>query len=190
MASHLYCYLAEFMDFSETIVTRAVERPAEIQSLSCLLDLPIPAQLVDDSCPTVSARASPPLLKELKELLHRSPGQLSETQTDIPDVLDIGLSTVGTLRALSCMSSNDTPHETKPIWSLLIHSFVHVCYVDSHVLEDAAFVRPRSPNVHATMENCQAFLLMSHLVDDVRLQISQARNVASGCPPDDRRTSG
>ncbi|SJK99712.1 uncharacterized protein ARMOST_03023 [Armillaria ostoyae] len=190
------------MNSSETIITRADEWPTEIQPLSCLLDLPIPAQLVDDSCPTVSTRASR-LIKELKELLHRSPGQLSETQTDVLDVLDIVPPTVGTLRALSRISSNDTPHSTKPIWSLLIRSLVRVCYVNSHAFQvPISFkgiitlieasqkmqrfnVRPRSPYVHATMENGYAFLLMPHLVDDIRPQISQAGNVTSERPSDE-----
>ncbi|PBK67665.1 hypothetical protein ARMSODRAFT_1020197 [Armillaria solidipes] len=113
-----------------------------------------------------------PLLNELKELLHRSPVQLSETQADVLDVLDIVLSTVGTLRALSRVSNNGTLHSTKPtIWSLLMRSLVSVCYVNSHVLEDAAFVRPHFPYVHTTMENGYAFLFdVSSLVDDIRPQ--------------------
>ncbi|KAK0476505.1 hypothetical protein IW261DRAFT_1491507 [Armillaria novae-zelandiae] len=166
------------MNYSETIITRAVQWPTGIQSLSCLLDLPIPAQLVDDSCPTVSTKASP-LLKELRELLSRSSGQLSESQTEVLDVLDIVLSSVGTLRALSRISSNDTLHSTKPIWSLLVRSLVRACYVDAHALEDAAFMRPRSPYVHSTMEDGHAFLLISHLVDDIRPKISPAGIVVS-----------
>ncbi|KAK0476420.1 hypothetical protein IW261DRAFT_1491148 [Armillaria novae-zelandiae] len=171
------------MNYSETIITRAVEWPTEIQPLSCLLDLPIPAQLVDDSCPTVSTRASP-LLKELRGLLSRSSGHLSESQTEVLDVLDIVLSSVGTLRALSRMSSNDNLHATKSIWSLLIRSLVRACYVDSHALEDATFVRPRSPYVHSMMEDGHAFLLMSHLVDDIWPEKSQAGNVVSERPCD------
>ncbi|KAK0213982.1 hypothetical protein IW262DRAFT_1466539 [Armillaria fumosa] len=114
----------------------------------------------------VSTRASP-LLKELRELPPRSSGQLSESQTDVLDVLDIVLSSVGSLRALSRILSNGILHSTKPIWPLLIRSLVRACYVDSHALEDAGFVRPRSPYVHSTMEDGHAFLLMSHLVDDI-----------------------
>ncbi|KAK0468800.1 hypothetical protein IW261DRAFT_1517436 [Armillaria novae-zelandiae] len=166
------------MNYSETIITRAVQWPTGIQSLSCLLDLPIPAQLVDDSCPTVSTKASP-LLKELREILSCSSGQLSESQTEVLDVLDIVLSSVGTLRALWRISSNDTLHSTKPIWSLLVRSLVRACYVDSHALEDVAFMRPRSPYVHSTVEDGHAFLLMSHLVDDIRPKISPAGIVVS-----------
>ncbi|KAK0193447.1 hypothetical protein F5146DRAFT_1134116 [Armillaria mellea] len=172
------------MNSSQTIIIRAVEWPTEVRTLSCLLDLPVPAQLVDGSCPTVSTRASP-LLKELKELLPRSSGRQSETPTDVLDVLDIVLSSVSTLRALSRISSHDNLRSTKPIWSLLIRSLVRACYVDSHALEDAAFVRPRSPYVHGIMEeDGHAFLLMSHLVDDIRPQISQTGNVVSERPSD------
>lgn len=94
------------MNSSETIITRAVEWPTEIQSLSCLLDLPIPAQLIDDSCPMISINASP-LLKELRELPPLCRSQLSESQTDVLDVLDIVLSSVGTLRAFSRISRKD-----------------------------------------------------------------------------------
>ncbi|KAK0476871.1 hypothetical protein IW261DRAFT_1609510 [Armillaria novae-zelandiae] len=72
------------------------------------------------------------------------------------------------LRALSDASNNITKPSTIPFWSLLIRSLASVCYGDSYITQEAAFVRPRLSYVRSFMEDGHASLLISHIVEDIQ----------------------
>ncbi|PBK73391.1 hypothetical protein ARMSODRAFT_1014963 [Armillaria solidipes] len=82
------------MPLFDSVVSHVAEWPTEIKDLACLLDSPIPSQLVNDPCPVVSSRASP-LLEELRNSLMDSPEQLTNSDSEVLDILDLVLSTVG-----------------------------------------------------------------------------------------------
>ncbi|SJK96966.1 uncharacterized protein ARMOST_00215 [Armillaria ostoyae] len=155
------------MPLFDSVVSHAAEWPTEIKDLACLLDSPIPSQLVNDPCPIVSSRASP-LLEELRNSLTGSPEQLTNSDSEVLDILDLVLPTVGTLRALSDASNNGTKQSTISFWSLLIRSLAFVCYDKSYAMQEAAFVRPRLSYVQSSMEDGYASLLISHIVEDIQ----------------------
>ncbi|KAK0199318.1 hypothetical protein DFS33DRAFT_1268615 [Desarmillaria ectypa] len=126
-------------------VSCAAEWPTEINHLAGLLDTAIPSQLVNGS-----------------------PEQLAESTSEILDILDLLLSTVGTLRALSDLLKDNAAQSTIPFWSLLIRSLAFICYDKSYILEEAAFVRPRLSHVRSFMEDGHASLLISHIVKDIQ----------------------
>ncbi|KAK0448671.1 hypothetical protein EV421DRAFT_1900382 [Armillaria borealis] len=167
------------MPLFDFVVSHPSEWPTEIKDLACLLDSPIPSQLVNGSCPAVSSRASP-LLEELRDSLTRSSEHPTESDSEILYILDLVLSTVGTLRALSNASNNDTMQPTIPFWSLLIRSLAFVCYDKSFITQEAAFVRPRLSYVRSFMEDGHASLLISHIVEDIQRPRSVVNDEASG----------
>ncbi|KAG7439619.1 uncharacterized protein BT62DRAFT_957902 [Guyanagaster necrorhizus] len=148
------------------IVSRATEWPTEIQHLACLLDSPIPSRLANGPYPPVSSRASP-LLEELESILECSPEHLTDSSSEVLDILDLLLSTVAALRVLAGGSKDDTRQSTIPFWSLLIRSLSFMCYDKSYIMQDVAFVRPRLSHSSNTMEDGHASLLISHIVEDI-----------------------
>ncbi|KAK0194908.1 hypothetical protein F5146DRAFT_1172420 [Armillaria mellea] len=168
------------MPLFDYVVSHASEWPAEIKDLACLLDSPIPSQLVNDNeCPVVSSRAYP-VLEELRNSLTDSLEQCTQSDSELLDILDLVLSTVGKLRALSDASNNDTIPSTIPFWSLLIRSLAFVCYDKSYITQEAAFVRPRLSYVRSFMEDGHASLLISHVVEDIQRPKSVLNDEASG----------
>ncbi|KAK0448623.1 hypothetical protein EV421DRAFT_1472449 [Armillaria borealis] len=167
------------MPLFDSVVSHAAEWPAEIKDLACLLDSPIPSQLVNDPCPVVSSQASP-LLEELRNSLTDSPEQLTNSDSEVLDILDLVLSTVGTLRALSDPSRSGAGQSTIPFWSLLIRSLAFVCYDKSYAMQEAAFVRPRLSYVRSLMEDGHASLLISHIVEDIQRPRSVVNDEALG----------
>ncbi|KAK0505253.1 hypothetical protein EDD18DRAFT_329829 [Armillaria luteobubalina] len=165
------------MPLFDFVVSHPAEWPAEIKDLACLLDSPIPSQLVNGPYPVVSSRASF-LLDELK--ISGSSEHTTESDSDILDVLDLVLSTVGMLRALSDASNNIPEPSTLPFWSLLIRSLASVCYDRSYITQEAAFVRPRLSYVRSFMEDGHASLLISHIVEDIQRPRSVVNDEASG----------
>ncbi|KAK0476887.1 hypothetical protein IW261DRAFT_1566950 [Armillaria novae-zelandiae] len=153
------------MPLFDFVVSRPAEWPTEIKDLACLLDSPIPSQLGNGPRPVVSSRASP-LLDELRNSC--SSEYTTDSDSDILDILDLVLSTVGMLRALSDASNNVTKPSTMPFWSLLIRSLASVCYEKSYITQEAAFVRPRLSYVRSLMEDGHASLLISHMVEDIQ----------------------
>ncbi|KAK0194896.1 hypothetical protein F5146DRAFT_1023324 [Armillaria mellea] len=167
------------MPLFDFVVSHPTEWPTEIKDLACLLNSPIPSQLVNDPCPVVSSRASP-LLETLRNSLTESPEQFTHSDSELLDMLDLVLSTVGTLRALSDASDNDAGHSTIPFWSLLIRSLAFVCYDKSYATQEAAFVRPRLSYVRSFMEDGHASLLISHVVENIRRPRSAVNDANSG----------
>ncbi|KAK0476876.1 hypothetical protein IW261DRAFT_335908 [Armillaria novae-zelandiae] len=165
------------MPLFDFVVSHPTEWPTEIKDLACLLDSPIPSQLVNGPCPVVYSRASP-LLDELRNSC--SSEYTTNCDSDILDILDLVLSTVGMLRALSDASSNVTKPSTIPFWSLLIRSLASVCYEKSYITQEAAFVRPRLSYVRSFMEDGHASLLISHIVEDIQRPRSVVHDEASG----------
>ncbi|KAK0462513.1 uncharacterized protein EV420DRAFT_1192487 [Desarmillaria tabescens] len=159
-------------------ISSAAEWPSEIKDLACLLDSPIPSQLVNGPCPVISSRASP-VLEELRNSLADSPEQLTDSTSEVLDILDLLLSTVRTLRALS---EDDMKQSTIPFWSLLIRSLALVCYDKSYAMQEAAFVRPRLSYARSFMEDGHASLLISHLVEDIQQPRPVVDDKASGRP--------
>ncbi|KAK0225383.1 hypothetical protein IW262DRAFT_682362 [Armillaria fumosa] len=166
------------MPLFDSVVSHATEWPTEIKDLAYLLDSPIPSQLVNDPCPVVSFRAFP-VLEELRNSLTESLVQFTKSDTKILDILDLVLSTVRMLRALSNASDNGAGQSTIPFWSLLIRSLAFVCYDKSFAMEEAAFVRPRLSYVRSFMEDGHASLLISHIVEDVQRPKSAVKDEAS-----------
>ncbi|KAK0505264.1 hypothetical protein EDD18DRAFT_1399329 [Armillaria luteobubalina] len=165
------------MPIFKSVVSRPEEWPTEIKDLACLLDSPIPSRLVNGTCPVVSSRASP-LLDELRN--SGSSEHTTDSDSDILDILDLVLSTVGMLRALSDASNNIPEPSTLPFWSLLIRSLASVCYDRSYITQEAAFVRSRLSYVRSFMEDGHASLLISHIVEDIQRPRSVVNNEASG----------
>ncbi|KAK0476875.1 hypothetical protein IW261DRAFT_1566937 [Armillaria novae-zelandiae] len=165
------------MPMFDFVVSHPTEWPTEIKDLACLLDSTIPSQLVNGPCPVVSSRASL-LLDELRNAV--SSEYTADSDSDILDILDLVLSTVGMLRALSDASSNVTKPSTIPFWSLLIRSLASVCYEKSYITQEAAFVRPRLSYVRSFMEDGHASLLISHIVEDIQRPRSVVHDEASG----------
>ncbi|KAG7439463.1 uncharacterized protein BT62DRAFT_924699 [Guyanagaster necrorhizus] len=160
-------------------VSRAAEWPTEIQQLACLLDSPIPSRLANGPYPPVSSRASP-LLEELEIILECSPEHLTDSSSEVLDILDLLLSTVGALKALAGGSKDDTRQSTIPFWSLLIRSLSFVCYDKSYIMQDVAFVRPRSSHSLNKMGDGHASLLISHIVEDIQRPRPIVDDEASG----------
>ncbi|KAK0194946.1 hypothetical protein F5146DRAFT_1172537 [Armillaria mellea] len=167
------------MPLFDFVVSHPAEWPTEIKDLACSLDSPIPSQLVNGPCPTISSRASP-LLEELRNSLTNPSEHPAESDSEILDILDLVLSTVGKLRALSNASNNDSVPSTIPFWSLLIRSLAFVCYDESYITQEAAFVRPRLSYVRSFMEDGHASLLISHIVEDIQRPKSAVNDEASG----------
>ncbi|KAG7440213.1 uncharacterized protein BT62DRAFT_997900 [Guyanagaster necrorhizus] len=167
------------MSAFNSVISCAAEWPTEIQHLACLLDSPIPPRLSNGPFPTVSSRASP-LLEELVNILVSSPEQLTESPSEVLDILDLVLSTVGALRALSCASTDNATQSTIAFWSLLIRSLAFVCYDKSYAMEEVAFVRPRLSHVRSFLEDGHASLLISHVVEDIQRPRPVVENEASG----------
>ncbi|KAK0240785.1 hypothetical protein EDD85DRAFT_1019739 [Armillaria nabsnona] len=167
------------MPLFDFVVSHPAEWPTEIKDWACLLDSPIPSQLINGPCPAVSPRASP-LLDELRNSLTCSSEHSTDSGCEILDILDLVLLTVGTLRALSDASNNDTKQSTIPFWSLLIRSLAVVCYDKSYITQEAAFVRPRLSYVRSFMEDGHASLLISHIVEDIQRPRSVVNDEASG----------
>ncbi|KAK0225430.1 hypothetical protein IW262DRAFT_1456510 [Armillaria fumosa] len=165
------------MPLFDFVVSHPAEWPTEIKDLACLLDSPIPSQLFNGPCPVVSSRVSP-LLEELRN--SGSSEHTTDSDSDILDILDLVLSTVGMLRALSDASNNVTKPSTIPFWSLLIRSLASVCYDKSYITQEAAFVRPRLSYVRSFMEDGHASLLISHIVEDIQRPRSVVNDEASG----------
>ncbi|KAK0499578.1 hypothetical protein EDD18DRAFT_856213 [Armillaria luteobubalina] len=166
------------MPLFDSLVSHSSEWPTEIKDLARLLDSPIPSQLVNDPCPIVSSRAYP-LLEELRNSLTDTPEQLSHSHSELLDLLDLVLLTVGTLRALLDASNNDSTQPTIHFWSLLIRSLAFVCYEKSYAIQEAAFVRPRLSYVRSFMEDGHASLLISHIVEDIQRPKSVGNDEAS-----------
>ncbi|PBK95368.1 hypothetical protein ARMGADRAFT_1062007 [Armillaria gallica] len=167
------------MPLFDSVVSHPADWPTEIKDLACLLDSPISSQLINGPCPAVSSRASP-LLDELRNSLTCPSEHPTDSGCEILDILDLVLSTVGTLRALSDVSNNDTKQSTIPFWSLLIRSLAFVCYDKSYITQEAAFVRPRLSYVRSFMEDGHASLLISHIVEDIQRPRSVVNDEASG----------
>ncbi|KAG7439587.1 uncharacterized protein BT62DRAFT_1081471 [Guyanagaster necrorhizus] len=165
-----------------SIISCAAEWLTEVQHLGCLLDSLIPSPLAKDPCPAVSSRAFP-LLEELRNILVSSPEQLIETPSEVLDILDLILSTVGALRTLSCASKNNVTQSTIAFLSLLIRSLAFVCYDKSYTLQEAAFVRPRLSHVRSFMEDGRASLLVSHVAEDIQRPKPAVDDEASGRLP-------
>ncbi|KAG7439598.1 uncharacterized protein BT62DRAFT_938820 [Guyanagaster necrorhizus] len=170
------------MSAFNSVISCAAEWPTEIQHLACLLDSPIPSRLSNGPCPAVSSRAFP-LLEELRNILVSSPEQLTESPSEVLDILDLVLSTVGALRALSCASKDNATQSTIAFWSLLIRSLAFVCYDKSYTLQEAAFVRPRLSHVRSFMEDGRASLIVSHVVENIQRPKPVVDDEASGRLP-------
>ncbi|KAK0193488.1 hypothetical protein F5146DRAFT_1134150 [Armillaria mellea] len=117
-------------------IADAPDWPLELASLTRLLDPGIPLELADGRC-TLSSPRSSELLKEIATQFKRSSGLFSDAYDDSPVLatLDIILSTVAALRAISEMSINDIPRPTTPFWSLLFRSLAITCYEKSYILQ-------------------------------------------------------
>ncbi|KAK0184860.1 hypothetical protein F5146DRAFT_987729 [Armillaria mellea] len=140
--------------------------PLQLTSLTRLLDPRIPLELADGTCPLTSPRSSE-LLKEIATQLKRSSGLLSDAYDDSPvlSTLDIILSTVAALRAISEMSMNNIPRPTTPFWSLLFRSLVITCYEKSYILENVSFALPKPLDPNSDVLDGHASLLVSHIAD-------------------------
>ncbi|KAG7439471.1 uncharacterized protein BT62DRAFT_976861 [Guyanagaster necrorhizus] len=160
-------------------VSRAAEWPTEIQHLACLLDSPIPSRLANGPYPPVSSRASP-LLEELESILECSPEHLTDSSSEVLDILDLLLSTVGALKVLAGGSKDDSRQSTIPFWSLLIRSLSFMCYDKSYIMQDATFVRPRLSHSSNRTVDGHASLLISHIVEDIQRPRPIVDDEASG----------
>ncbi|KAK0475849.1 hypothetical protein IW261DRAFT_461310 [Armillaria novae-zelandiae] len=107
------------------------EWPTEISSVSTLLDVPIPLEIFDKPCSSLSPRASH-LLSELSESFIHSSNRFGNgnSSPEILEMLDLILSTVSMLRVIM----GDELRSTAPFWSLLIRSLAHVCYDKSYII--------------------------------------------------------
>ncbi|PBK95307.1 hypothetical protein ARMGADRAFT_795485 [Armillaria gallica] len=121
-----------------------------------------------------------PLLEELINSLTESPEQPSNSDSEVLGILDLVLSTVGRLRALSDASRSGARQWTIPFWLLLIRSLAFVCYDKSYAMQEAAFVRPRLSYVRSFIEDGHASLLISHIVEDIQRPRSVVNDEASG----------
>ncbi|KAK0209356.1 hypothetical protein IW262DRAFT_1529096, partial [Armillaria fumosa] len=147
-------------------IDRSSEWPTEISSVSVLLDVPIPLEILNNSCSSLSQRASH-LLSELSELFLHSSNMAGNgnSSPEILEMLELILSTVSMLRVIM----GDELRSTTPFWSLLIRSLAHVCYDKSYIIEDVPFVCARPSPTHAVRPNGHASLLISHLAEVLEL---------------------
>ncbi|KAK0448637.1 hypothetical protein EV421DRAFT_2016791 [Armillaria borealis] len=67
-----------------------------------------------------------------------------------------------------------------PFWSLLIRLLAFVCYDKSYAMQETAFVRPRLSYVRSFMEDGNASLLISHIVEDIQRPKPAVNDEASG----------
>ncbi|KAK0470126.1 uncharacterized protein EV420DRAFT_1498497 [Desarmillaria tabescens] len=141
--------------------------PLEVTSLSCLLGPKIPLELANGTFTLTSLRSSA-LLKEFATLFKSSPGLFGDTNcsSQVLSVLDLILSTVAALRAISEMSTNDIQRPTTLFWSLLLRSLVITCYDKSYILENVSFALPKQPESKCVVLDGHASLLVSHLADN------------------------
>ncbi len=123
-------------------ISDASDWPLELTSLSRLLDPRIPLELANGTRILTSPKSSE-LLDEIATQFKGSPGVFSDAHGDslILSMLDLILSTVAALRAISEMSMNDIPRPTTPFWSLLLRSLVIICYEKSYILQVSIVVR-------------------------------------------------
>ncbi|KAK0475561.1 hypothetical protein IW261DRAFT_1567960 [Armillaria novae-zelandiae] len=170
------------MPLFDSVVSHPGEWPTEIKDLACLLDSLIPSQLVNGPCPAVSSRASP-LLGELRN--SGLPEYTTESDTQILDILDLVLSTVGMLRALSDASNDHTKPSTIPFWSLLIRSLAFVCYDKSYITQDAAFVRPRLSYIF----NCPRSVVHDEALGHRSMMTAERSNGELRAEPEDQSSS-
>ncbi|KAK0209411.1 hypothetical protein IW262DRAFT_1529191 [Armillaria fumosa] len=147
-------------------IDRSSEWPAEISSVSILLDIPIPLEILNNSCSSLSQRASH-LLSELSESFLHSSNRVgnSNSSPEILEMLELILSTISMLRVIM----GDELRSTTPFWSLLIRSLARVCYDKSYIIEDVPFVCARPSPMHAVRPNGHASLLISHLAEVLEL---------------------
>ncbi|KAG7444854.1 uncharacterized protein BT62DRAFT_1077605 [Guyanagaster necrorhizus] len=147
-------------------ISDASDWPPEVTSLSRLLASRIPLELADGTCNLASLRSSE-LLGELATLFESSPGVFSDTHcnSQVLSVLDLILSTVASLRALSEMSIYDVARPTTPFWTLLLRSLLINCYDKSYILENVSFALPKLPESKCVVLDGQASLLASHLAN-------------------------
>ncbi|KAK0213960.1 hypothetical protein IW262DRAFT_1466518 [Armillaria fumosa] len=154
--------------------------PLELASLSRLLDPRIPLELADGTCTLTSPRSSE-LLNEIATRFERSPGVFRDAHGDslILSVLDLILSTVAALRAISDMSMNDIPRPTAPFWSLLLRSLVVTCYEKSYILGSVPFALPKPLDPNCAVLDGRASLLISHLADQLQPPRTEAVSQAA-----------
>ncbi|KAK0184861.1 hypothetical protein F5146DRAFT_1169035 [Armillaria mellea] len=166
--------------------------PLDLLSLSPLLDPKIPLELVNGTCILTSPKSSE-LLEEIATRSKGSPGFLSDVHGDslVLSMLDLILSTVAALRAISDVSMNDIPRPITPFWSLLLRPLVITCYEKSYILHVyitvktihtfnnnlqgkcvVCFTKPLDSN--CALLDGHASLLVSHLAD----QLQSPRTVA------------
>ncbi|PBL04077.1 hypothetical protein ARMGADRAFT_1158018 [Armillaria gallica] len=166
-------------------ISDASDWPLELTSLSRLLDPRIPLELADGTRILTSPKSSE-LLDEIATQFKGSPGVFSDAHGDslVLSMLDLILSTVAALRAISEMSMNDIPRPATPFWSLLLRSLVIICYEKSYILESVSFALPKPLDTNCAVLDGHAALLVSHLAD--QLQSSRTEAVeAVNQPADD-----
>ncbi|KAK0434344.1 hypothetical protein EV421DRAFT_1840832 [Armillaria borealis] len=150
-------------------ISDASDWPLELTSLSRLLNPRIPLELADGTCTLTSPRSSE-LLDEIATQFKGSPGVFSDAHGDSPALLMLNLilSTVAALRAISDMSMNGIPRPTTPFWSLLLRSLVITCYEKSYILENVSFALSKPLDPNCTVLDGHASLLVSHLADQLQ----------------------
>ncbi len=116
-----------------SVVSRAAECPTEIKDLACLLDSnsysTCQRSMLSRLFPGLSfTRGARKFSYRLTRTTHKNSG------SEILDILELVLSTVGTLRALSDASRSGARQSTIPFWSLLIRSLTFFCYDKSYAM--------------------------------------------------------
>ncbi|KAK0476391.1 hypothetical protein IW261DRAFT_1609579 [Armillaria novae-zelandiae] len=157
--------------------------PVELSSLSRLLDPRIPLELADRTCTLTSPRSSE-ILNEIATLFECSPGVFSDAhgEPQALSMLDLMLSTVAAIRAISAMSMNDIARSTMPFWSLLLRSLAITCYEKSYILENVSFALPKPLDPSCAVLDGRASLLISHLADRLQPPISEVPSQAAEDP--------
>ncbi|KAK0476392.1 hypothetical protein IW261DRAFT_1609580 [Armillaria novae-zelandiae] len=166
------------------VISVASNWPLELNCLSRLLNSKIPLQLAEGTYTRTSPRSSE-LLKKIATIQFKdSPGVFSDTHDDslVLSMLDLMLSTVAAMRALSDISMNDIPRPTTPFWSLLLRSLAITCYEKSYILENVSFALPKPLDPNCAVLDGRASLLISHLADQLQPPISEALSQAAGDP--------
>ncbi|KAK0476393.1 hypothetical protein IW261DRAFT_1401862 [Armillaria novae-zelandiae] len=164
-------------------IADASDWPLDLAYLSRLLDSKIPLKLIDGTCILTSPRSSE-ILNEIATLFECSPGVFSDAYGDPQalSMLDLMLSTIAALRAISAMSMNDIPCPTVPFWSLLLRSLSITCYEKSYILENVSFALPKPLDPNCAVLDGRASLLISHLADQPQPPISEALSQAAEDP--------
>ncbi|KAG7442172.1 uncharacterized protein BT62DRAFT_1079495 [Guyanagaster necrorhizus] len=147
------------MSAFNSVISCAAEWPTEIQHLSISF-----------------ARGA-------RKILVSSPEQLTEPPSEVLDILDLVLSTVGAPRALSCASTDNATQSTIAFWSLLIRSLAFVCYDKSYAMEDVAFVRPRLSHWRTKVRSTRPSGLQNDQMNNSRKNTSLKLPTTTHHPP-------